>query len=136
LSFEKQKVYGMDIPRRLHVRGNMQQWKFIMIQEIDICEMTLYKIIGLSKSTYMLYKVDFKRRCRFWLHDNKSSDKLRTPTKQVESNVQSLIDLNVNTMSHQLKGIKNGRKDVQQILPDTWRSLRKWSDEVSDNVYN
>jgi len=25
LSFEKRKVYGMDIPRRLHVRGNMQQ---------------------------------------------------------------------------------------------------------------
>jgi len=31
LSFEEHKVYGMDIPRRLHVRGDMKQQKFLMI---------------------------------------------------------------------------------------------------------
>ncbi len=41
------------------------------------------------------------------------NSKLQTPTKQVESNVQSLIDLNVDTMPHQLKGIENGKHDVQ-----------------------
>jgi len=80
-----------------------------MIQEIDIYEMAWYKIVGLSKSTYMIYKVDSKQRCRFLLHGNKGSHKLWTPTIRAESNFQSLINLNVNTMSHQLKGIKNGR---------------------------
>jgi hypothetical protein len=100
LSFEKRKVYGMDIPKRLHVKRDMQQWKLITIQEIDIYEMTWYKIIGLSKSTYMLYKTNPKQGCRFWPHDNKGSHKLRTLTKQVELNVQSLIDLIANTMLH------------------------------------
>jgi hypothetical protein len=113
LSFEECKVYGMDIPRRLHVKANMKQWKFITIQEIDICEMAWYKIIGLSKSTYMLYKVNPKRECKFLPHGNKGSHKLWTPTKQAKSNVQSLINLSVNTMPHQLKGIENGRQDVQ-----------------------
>ncbi len=109
LSFEECKVYGMDILRRLHVRAYMNQWEFIIIQEIDIYETTWYKIIGLSKSTYMLYKVNSKRGCRFLPHGNKGSHKLQTQTKQAESNVQSFIDLNANTMPHQLKGIENGR---------------------------
>jgi hypothetical protein len=33
-------------------------------------------------------------------------------TQQAESNVQSLIDLFINTMSHQMKGIGNGKQDV------------------------
>ncbi len=31
LSSEERKTYGMDIPRRLHVRADMKQQKFIMI---------------------------------------------------------------------------------------------------------
>ncbi len=71
LSFEEHNIYGTDIPTRFHVKGNMQQWKFITIQEIDICEMTWYKIISLSKSTYMLYKTNLKRGCKFLLRNNK-----------------------------------------------------------------
>jgi hypothetical protein len=56
----------------------------------------------------MLYKVDCKWGCRFLPHNNKSLHKFRTPTKQTESNVQSLIDSCVDIMSHQLKGIENG----------------------------
>jgi hypothetical protein len=33
-------------------------------------------------------------------------------THQAEFNVQSLIDLFVDIMSHQMKGIGNGRQDV------------------------
>jgi hypothetical protein len=40
LSFEDCRTYGMDIPRRLHVKRDMKQWKFITIQEIEICETT------------------------------------------------------------------------------------------------
>jgi hypothetical protein len=38
LFFEERRVYGMDIPRRLHVRANIKQQKFITIQEINIYE--------------------------------------------------------------------------------------------------
>jgi hypothetical protein len=43
--------------------------------------MTWYKIVGLSKSTYMLYKIDSKWRCKFLLHGNKSLHKFKIPTK-------------------------------------------------------
>jgi hypothetical protein len=46
-----------------------------------------------------------------------------------------MIDLNANTMPHQLKGIKNGRDDVQRLLPNTWRNLQKQNDEINGNVY-
>lgn len=38
-------------------------------------------------------------------HGNKGLHKSRTPMKHVESNVQSLMDLCVDTMPHQMKGI-------------------------------
>jgi hypothetical protein len=49
---------------------------FIMIQEIPFCETSWYKIVGLSRSTYMLYKIDSKKGCRFLPHGNKGSHKI------------------------------------------------------------
>jgi len=60
LFFEEHRVCVMDILRRLHVKTSMKQQKFITIQEINIYEMTWYKIVGLSRSTYMLYKANSK----------------------------------------------------------------------------
>jgi len=65
----------------------------------------------------MLYKSDTKQGCRFLRHGNKGIHKLRMSTWQGESNVQSLIDLSIDTMPHQMKGIKIGRQDVQHLLP-------------------
>jgi hypothetical protein len=31
----------------------------------------------------------------------------------------------MDTMLHQMKGIGNGRQDVQSLLPKTWKSLQK-----------
>jgi hypothetical protein len=107
-SFEIFRMYGMDILRRLHVKGNMKEQKLITIQVIEICEVEWHKTISFLRLTYMLYKAG----CRFLPHASKCSHKLQTPTKQVESNVRSLIDLCANTMPHQFKGIKNGRYDV------------------------
>ncbi len=95
------------------MKEDMKQQKFIMIQEINIYKTTWYKIVGFFWLKYALYKIDSKRRCKFLLHENKGSYKLQTPTKQAKSNVQLLIDLSVDTMLHQLKGIRNGRHDVQ-----------------------
>jgi len=42
----------------------------------------------------------------------------------MESNiVRSLIDLSMHTMPHQMKGIGDGRQDVQPLLLETWKSL-------------
>jgi hypothetical protein len=60
----------------------------------------------------MLYKIDCKQVYRFLPRGDKGLHKLQTLIKHVESNVQSLIDLCGNTMSHQMKRIKNGRHDV------------------------
>jgi hypothetical protein len=38
-------------------------------------------------------------------------------------------------MMHQMKGIGNGRQDVQHLLPKTWKSLQKHSDQVNFCVY-
>jgi hypothetical protein len=48
----------------------------------------------------------------------------------------NMIDLSANRMPHQLKGIRNGRQDVRQLLFNMWRSLWKQTDEVNDSVYN
>jgi len=60
LSFEDQREYGLDIPRRLHIRGNIKQQKYLTMPCVDICEIFWYKIIGVSRSTYMLHKFDNK----------------------------------------------------------------------------
>jgi hypothetical protein len=56
----------------------------------------------------MLYKYDSKRGYQFLPHGNKGTRKLPMSTKQVKSNVQSLINLTTNIMLHQMKGIGNG----------------------------
>jgi hypothetical protein len=40
-------------------------------------------------------------------------------TQKMESNVQSLIDLFVDIMPHQMHRFGNGRQDVQCLLPET-----------------
>jgi hypothetical protein len=59
----------------------MKQRKFKLIQEIKICETTWHKIVGLSISTYMLYKANYKQGCKFLPYNNKGSHKLQIPTK-------------------------------------------------------
>jgi hypothetical protein len=94
------------------MRGVGSGRKFITIQGLDIYEIAWYQIIGLSRLTYMLYKSDNKQGCRFLPHGNKGTYKLHMSTRQVESNVQSLIDLFIDLMSYQMKGIGNGKQDV------------------------
>jgi len=79
-SFEDYKTYGWHIPRRLHTRGVRSGWKFIIIQGLDICEIARCQIIGLSRSTYMLYKSNIKRWCQFLSHGNKGTHKLHMST--------------------------------------------------------
>ncbi len=76
LSFEDHRTYGLDIPKRLHMKGNMKRQKFIIVQEMEIYEIAWYKIIVLPKSTYMLYKVDCEQGCKFLPHGNKGLHKL------------------------------------------------------------
>jgi len=38
LSFEDYMTYGLDFPRRLHMRGNGSRQKFLTIQGLDICK--------------------------------------------------------------------------------------------------
>jgi hypothetical protein len=81
LSFEDRKTYGLDIPKRLHMKGDRGQWKFIIIQCVNICEIVWYQIIGLLRSTYMLYKSNNKWGCQFLSHHNKGTHKLQISTK-------------------------------------------------------
>ncbi len=82
------------------------------MQGVDICETAWYKIIGVSRSMYMLYKSSTKRSCRFLPHGNKGTHKLQISTKHTKSNVQSLINLFEGIMPHQMKSMGNGRQDV------------------------
>ncbi len=53
--------------------------------------------------------MDCKQSCKFLPHGNKSLHELRTPMKHVKSIVQSLMDLCVDTMPHEMKGMYNGK---------------------------
>jgi hypothetical protein len=87
--------------------------------------MVWYKIIGLLRSMYMLYKGFCKQGYRFLPNGNKDTRKLHITTQHVESNVQSLIDLCANTMSHQMKGVGNGRHGVRHLLPHMWKRIQE-----------
>jgi hypothetical protein len=56
----------------------------------------------------MFYKSNSKRGCWFLSHDNKCTHKLQISTRQVESNVQSLIDLSAdigfNILKYKVQG--------------------------------
>jgi hypothetical protein len=55
-SFEERSTHTLDITRRLHRRGDCKCAKFVTLQERDVCETTWYKIMGISRSSYMNYK--------------------------------------------------------------------------------
>ncbi len=48
------------------MKRNMKQQEFITTQEIDICETAWYKISGLLRSKYMLYKANCKQGCNLF----------------------------------------------------------------------
>jgi hypothetical protein len=49
--------------------------------------------------------------------------KPRIATRQVESNIQSLINQCTNVMPHQMKGFENGRQDFHLLIPNIWKSI-------------
>jgi len=106
LSFDNCKTYGLNIPRRLHMKGDGRWRKFIIIHGLDIYKNVWYQIVGFSTLTYMLYKSDNKRACHFLPHGNKGIHKLHMSTQQANFNVQSLINLFADTMLHQMKGLE------------------------------
>jgi hypothetical protein len=48
-SFEKRSTHMLDIPKRLHRKGNYNCAKFVMFQEKDVCETASYKIMGIFR---------------------------------------------------------------------------------------
>jgi hypothetical protein len=54
--FKERSTHMLDIPRRLHRRGDCNRAKFVTFQERDVYETAWYKIMGIFKSTYMSYK--------------------------------------------------------------------------------
>jgi hypothetical protein len=93
---------------------------------------TSYKVAGLARSTYMLYKWEAQHGCK--LHGNEGTKKQRCVTRQTMLNVEAFIicwyKKCANVMFHQIKGIGVGRHDVQLVIPKTWTSVCEWSDEV------
>jgi hypothetical protein len=53
------------------------------MQGVDICETIGYKIVNVSKSTYMLYIYDSKKGYQFLPHGNKGTHKLRNKRNQM-----------------------------------------------------
>jgi hypothetical protein len=105
------------------MRGDRGWWKHITIQGVVIYETIWYEIVGFSRLTYMLYKLDSKWGCRFLPHGKKGTHKLWISTRQAESNAQSLINLSAGIIPCQMKGIGNGRQDVQRLLLETWKNM-------------
>jgi hypothetical protein len=43
-----------------------QHFPQVMLQETDVCEIVWYKIMGISRSSYMSYKQETKEGARFY----------------------------------------------------------------------
>ncbi len=85
-----------------------------MVQDHWLVEINVHVVQRICKQGY-----------RFLPNGNKDTLKLHITMQHVKSNVQSLIDLCVNTMSHQMKGVGNGRHGVRHLLPRTWKSIQE-----------
>jgi hypothetical protein len=72
-SLEERSTHTLDIPRRLHRRGDCNHANFVMLQERDVCEIVWYKIMGIFKLTYMSYKQENKKGCTILPHRNKGN---------------------------------------------------------------
>ncbi len=123
----------MDIPKRLHQRVGVKKGRFVTINDVEICEVTWYKIVGISWSSYLSYKQICKCGTRQRSHGNVGMNKQRVVIRQVESNVWSLIDQCIDVMPHQMKGIGNGRQNVHLLIPNIWKNVRKRNNEVGSN---
>ncbi len=66
--FEKSTAHTLDILRGLHRKRNCNRAKFVTLQERSVCKTAYYKIMGISRSTYMSYKWENKKRCRILPH--------------------------------------------------------------------
>jgi predicted transcriptional regulator len=67
-SFEERSACMLNILKRLHRRGDCNHAKYVMLQEKDVCEITWYKIMWISRSTYMNYKQESKIGCKILAH--------------------------------------------------------------------
>jgi hypothetical protein len=56
LLFTNNKMHVLNIFRRLHQRVGVKKWRFVTIQDVEICEATWYKIVGILQFSYLFYK--------------------------------------------------------------------------------
>jgi len=82
----------LDVPKRLHNKPKIKKQKFIIVQEVDICKVAWYSIVGILRSTYLDHKMDSKCGTKQRLHENLGMKKQRSATKQTQNNVQLFID--------------------------------------------
>ncbi len=74
--------------------------QYFLCKKTSICEATWYKIVGISRSTYLFYKHDNKCGTRQRLRGNVGMKK-QVAIRQPESNVQSLINQCAEVTPHQ-----------------------------------
>jgi hypothetical protein len=87
LSFVDKLTHILDITKRLHQRVGIKKWRFVTINDVEICEATWYKIVGILWSSYLSYKQNCKCGTRQRSHGNARMNKQRVVIRQVESNV-------------------------------------------------
>jgi hypothetical protein len=56
LLFVDKRMHILNILRRLHQRVGIKKWKFVIIQDVEICEASWYKIVGISQSLDLYFK--------------------------------------------------------------------------------
>jgi len=100
MSYEDQKVYGLDIPCWLHWKVGVRKQRFITIQGVEVYEKTWYKAVSLAQSTYMLYKRKSWHSYIFLSHGNKGTRKKWCVIWQVVSNVEAFIMKHVDVIPH------------------------------------
>jgi hypothetical protein len=81
------RVHILDILRRLHHKVRVKKWRFVTIHDVEVCEATWYKIIGISRFSYLSYKQDRKCGARQRPHGNVGMKKQQITTRHVKSNL-------------------------------------------------
>ena len=105
--------------------------KLITLDGVDVCQTAWWKVHGVSRATYMVYRR--KSRIDFVCSVHGKVGFLR-PRKhvQAEASMQFVIRMNADLMLHKMKSLGVGRQDVRMVLPSdlNWKRMQEDVNEV------
>ena len=111
--------------------------KLITLDAVDVCQIAWWKIHGVSRATYMVYRQKSRMDFVSSVHGNVGFLRLRKHVVQAEASMQSVIRMNADLMPQKMKRFGAGHQDVRMVLPSNlnWKKMQEDVNEVNSFAF-